>query len=176
MSTCPIRRLATPTLALALALGVSSCGGESPTSPSPASASSPLDVAGFYHVKWTLEVLRKSDGFQKQFECYGELTLLQEATNSSTSSLRGFAVVDTPSCQSGALDISGSVSSDGKIEFTMDGPKPSEGPCRGGKDVHFTGQVDPIGDDRRVSARGETDVTCPEFGEHTFTYTIRAIR
>jgi hypothetical protein len=40
--------------------------------------------------------------------------------------------------------------------------------------VHFSGQVTSAGTSVIVSARGVTTVTCPEFGEHEFTYLISA--
>jgi len=163
-------RLAAPALGLALAIGLSACGGgsESPTSVTP-----PPDVTGPYFLQWTLQVLRKSDGFQTQFQCYGQMTLGQSAATASTSSVSGFATVNS-GCAPESYDLRGSVSSGGAIEFDTNGPKPPEGPCPGGKNVHFTGQVTTAGNSVIVSARGVTTVTCPEFGEHEFTYLIQA--
>jgi hypothetical protein len=163
-------RLAAAPLLAALSLGLFACGGDDH---SPVSVAPPPDVAGPYFLGWTLQVLRKSDGFQKQFDCYGTMTLVQGATVASTSTLSGFAVVSS-ACAPESYDLGGSVSSGGAIEFTTDGPKPPEGPCPGGKNVHFTGQVTSAGDSRIISARGVTTVTCPEFGEHEFTYLITA--
>jgi hypothetical protein len=163
------RRLAAPALAVALGLGLAACGGGE----SPVSATPPPDVAGPYWVQWTLQVLRKSDGFQKQFDCYGTMTLVQGATTASTSTLSGFAVVNSV-CPPESYDLNGSVSSGGAIEFDTNGPKPPEGPCPGGKNVHFTGQVTSSDSFRTISARGVTTVTCPQYGEHEFTYLINA--
>ena len=162
-------RLAATTLLAALCLGLFACGGDD----NPVSVTPPPDVAGPYFLGWTLQVLRKSDGFQKQFDCYGTMTLVQGAAVASTSTLSGFAVVNSV-CPPESHDLGGSVSGGGAIEFTTDGPKPPEGPCPGGKNVHFTGQVTSSGTSRIISARGVTTVTCPQFGEHEFTYLITA--
>jgi hypothetical protein len=163
-----LRRGPGPLLA-ALSLGLFACGGDD----SPTSVTPPPDVAGSYYVGWTLQVLRKSDGFQKQFDCYGTMTLVQGAAAASASTLSGFAVVNSV-CPPESYDLRGSVSGGGAIQFTTDGPKPPEGPCPGGKSVHFTGQVSSYSASRIISARGVTTVTCPEFGEHEFTYLINA--
>ncbi len=151
----------------ALALALSGCGGddESPTAPTP-----PVDVAGAYYTSWTLQVLRKSDGFQKSFYCSGQLTLVQ-----GTTALSGFAVVGSP-CAPESYDLSGSIRAGGAIEFTTDGPRPTEGPCPGGKNVRFSGQVTSGDGWRTLSVRGVTTVTCPELGEHEFTYLIQGSR
>jgi uncharacterized Zn-binding protein involved in type VI secretion len=164
------RRFAAPALAVALSLGLTACGGDGD---SPTSATPPPDVAGPYFLQWTLQVLRKSDGFQKQFQCYGQMTLVQGTATASTSTLSGFATV-TSGCAPESYDLSGTVSSGGAIEFNTNGPKPPEGPCPGGKNVHFSGQVTSSGSSVIVSARGVTTVTCPEFGDHEFTYLINA--
>jgi hypothetical protein len=165
-----IRPLTAPALGLALAIGLTACGGDSG---SPTAVTPPPDVAGPYFLQWTLQVLRKSDGFQKEFQCYGQMTLVQGSATASTSSLSGFAVVSS-GCAPESYDLSGSVSSGGAIEFNTNGPKPPEGPCPGGTNVHFSGQATSSGSSVVVSARGVTTVTCPEFGEHEFTYLISA--
>jgi hypothetical protein len=159
-------------LVVALGLGLAACGGddESPTSVTP-----PPDVAGRYSLTWTLQVLRKSDGFQKQFFCYGQMTLSQGTAAASTASLGGFAAV-TAGCAPESYDLSGTVGAGGAVEFTTSGPKPPEGPCPGGRNVRYSGQITSSGDRRYLSARGVTTVTCPEFGEHEFTYLINASR
>ena len=164
------RHLVAPVLAVAL--GLSACGGDGGT---PVSVTPPPDVSGPYFVQWTLQVLRKSDGFQKQFDCYGTMTLVQGTATASTSSLSGFAVVNSV-CPPESYDLNGSVSSGGAIEFNTNGPKPPEGPCPGGQNVHFTGEVTSSGTSRIISARGVTTVTCPQYGEHEFTYLISASR
>jgi hypothetical protein len=164
-------RFAAPALVVALGLGLSACGDDG----SPTSLTPPPDVAGPYFLQWTLQVVRKSDGFQKQFQCYGQMTLVQGTATASTSTLSGFAVVSS-GCAPESYDLSGSISSGGAIEFNTDGPKPPEGPCPGGKNVHFSGQVTSSGTSRILSARGVTTVQCPEFGEHEFTYLIQASR
>ncbi len=165
-----VRRLAVPALALALAVGFIACGGDEDhiTSVTP-----PPDAAGPYFLQWTLQVLRKSDGFQKQFQCYGQMTLVQGTATASVSTLSGFASV-TSGCVPESYDLNGSVSSGGAIEFNTNGPKPPEGPCPGGKNVHFSGQVTSSGSSVILSARGVTTVTCPQFGEHEFTYLVQA--
>jgi hypothetical protein len=42
--------------------------------------------------------------------------------------------------------------------------------------VRYSGQITSSGDWRHLSARGVTTVTCPEFGEHEFTYLIDGSR
>ena len=172
MMTCRKSRFAAPGLAVALSLGLASCGGdaESPTSVTP-----PPDVAGAYYTSWTLQVLRKSDGFRKSFSCSGQLTLVQGTSGASSEPLSGFAVVGTP-CTAESYDLSGRVSTGGAIEFTANGPRPTEGPCPGGKDVRFSGQVTSQDGWRSLSARGVTSVTCPQFGDHEFTYLIEGSR
>jgi hypothetical protein len=164
------RRFAAPALAVALSLGLVACGGDDDqiTSVTP-----PPDVAGPYFLQWTLQVLRKSDGFQKQFQCYGTMTLVQGTATASTSTLSGFTTV-TSGCAPESYDLNGTVSSGGAIEFNTNGPKPPEGPCPGGTNVHFTGQATSSGSSVIVSARGVTTVTCPQYGEHEFTYLINA--
>ena len=157
MNRDSIRRLAAPALGLALSLGLTSCGGDSQ---SPTAIIPPPDVTGPYFLSWTLQVLRKSDGFQKQFQCYGQMTLGQSAAASSTSTLSGFATVNS-GCAPESYDLNGSVRSGGAIEFNTNGPKPPEGPCPGGKNVHFSGRSrppalpssSPRGESRRSPAR-----------------------
>jgi hypothetical protein len=162
-------RFVVPALAAALAFGLAACGGDNHIT----SVAPPPDVAGPYFLQWTLQVLRKSDGFQKQFTCYGQMTLVQGAATVSVSTLSGFTTVAS-SCPPESSDLNGSVSSGGAIEFNTDGPKPPEGPCPGGTNVHFTGQVTASGSSGILSARGVTTVTCPQFGDHEFTYLINA--
>jgi hypothetical protein len=164
-------RLAAPALVVALGVGLVSCGGDD----SPTAATPPPDVAGRYSLTWTLQVLRKSDGFQKQFQCYGTMTLVQGVAAGSTSGLSGFASV-TWGCAPESYDLNGSVRAGGAVDFTTNGPKPPEGPCPGGKNVRFSGQVSTSDSYASLSARGVTTVTCPEFGEHEFTYLIDGSR
>ena len=124
-----------------------------------------LDVAGKYSLRWTLQVLRKSNRFQKQFQCYGQMTLLQGASGSAR--LTGFAVVSS-GCAPESYNPTGTVATSGAIEFTTNGPKPPEGPCPGGTNVRYSGQVTASDSHRFISARGVTTVTCPDFGEHDF--------
>ena len=164
------RRLSAAALAALLTLGLAACGGDSdPITSSPP----PPDVAGPYSLQWTLQVLRKSDGFQKAFTCYGQMTLVQGTAAASVAPLSGFAVVSS-GCAPESSDLNGSISSGGAIEFNTNGPKPPEGPCPGGKNVHFSGQLTTSGSRNVVSARGVTTVTCPQYGEHEFTYLISA--
>lgn len=166
MTPGSISRLVVAALAVPLALGLAACGG----SDSPVSASPPPNVAGGYYLQWTLQVLRKSDGFQTQFQCSGRMTLVQGA---ASTSLSGFAVVDY-GCPPESYDLSGTIKEGGAIEFTTNGPKPPEGPCPGGKGVRFTGQVTTTDSYSILNARGVTTVTCPQFGDHEFTYLISA--
>jgi hypothetical protein len=166
------RSLAGPAgVVLVGALLVSGCGGDSdsPSSPTPP----PSDVAGRYGATWTIQVLRKSDGFQKQFFCYGSMTLTETGTSGSATALGGFATV-TSNCAPESYDLKGSIVSGGEIAFTTNGPKPPEGPCPGGKNVEFSGQLTSSGSYRSISARGVSTVTCPEFGEHQLTYLLQA--
>jgi hypothetical protein len=157
---------------LAAVLALSGCGGDdaSPTSPTP-----PPDVSGRYSLTWTIQVLRKSDGFQKQFYCYGQLTLVQPEGTASPGALSGFAAV-TSGCVPESYDLSGSVAPGGAIEFTSQGPNPPEGPCPGGANVRYSGEVTSVDSRRYLSARGVTNVVCPEFGEHEFTYLLNGTK
>jgi hypothetical protein len=170
MFTRSTRRVLAPALAAALCLGLVACGSDDDriTSVTP-----PPDVAGPYFLQWTLQVLRRSDGFQKQFQCFGTMTLVQGTTSASTSTLSGFATV-TSGCAPESYDLSGTVGSGGAIEFNTSGPKPPEGPCPGGRNVRFSGQVTSSGSSVILSARGVTTVSCPQLGEHEFTYLISA--
>ena len=129
-------RILAPAVAVALSLGLAACGGDDQVT----SVTPPPDVAGPYALQWTLQVLRKSDGFQKEFTCYGQMTLVQGAATGSVASLSGFTVVNS-GCAPESYDLNGSIGSGGAIEFTTNGPKPPEGPCPGGKNVRFSGQV-----------------------------------
>lgn len=162
----PKGRAAAAVFAVVLACGPAACGHDTPTSlPAP-------EVAGTYFLSWTFQVLRKSDGFQKQFQCTGTMTLVQDGGAAGTASLSGFATV-TYGCPPLSSGLSGTVSSTGAIGFTIDGPRPPEGPCPGGRSVRFSGLVSP-GDVTFVSARGVATVSCPEYGEHEFTYLLEA--
>lgn len=152
-----------------LVVVLSACGGDS-TSPV-AVSTPPPDVAGRYFAQWTLQVLRKSDGFQTQFLCYGTLTLNQQ-TASGVSTLSGFSAIQPP-CAPESFDLTGSVVGGGEIRLTSGGPKPTQGPCPGGSNVHFSGQVIPAaGTAAQIALRGVTTVSCPQFGEHQFTYIL----
>ena len=167
MISRPRHRFAAPALVVAFGLGLAACGGDE----SPTSATPPPAVGGSYFVQWTLQVLRKSDGFRTQFQCYGTMTLVQAPPAGSTSALSGFAVVNS-GCAPESYDLTGSVSAGGAIEFTTNGPKPPEGSCPGGRSVRFSGQVSTSDSFVSLSTRGLTTVTCPQFGEHEFTYLV----
>jgi hypothetical protein len=156
---------------VALVLALAACGDDGPTTPTPP----PADVAGNYWLTWTLQVLRRSDGFQTQFYCAGSITLVEGTATGSTAPLTGFAVVDLP-CAPESFDLQGSVNALGAIQFTTDGPPPLEGPCPGAQDVRFSGQVTEQSGWHSLSARGVASVTCPEFGEHEFTYLLNGGR
>ena len=154
---------------LAAAAGLVGCGDDA-TTPTP--VTNLPDVAGSYYSSWTLQVLRKSDGFQKQFSCPGQMTL----SASASGALTGFAVVEPP-CAPESYDLTGKLLPGGALEITTGGPPPTEGPCPGGKNVSYTGQATPAtGRASSLSLRGVTDVTCPQFGEHQFTYLIESNR
>ena len=78
-----------------------------------------------------------------------------------------FAVVSS-GCAPESYNPTGTVATSGAIEFTTNGPKPPEGPCPGGTNVRYSGQVTASDSHRFISARGVTTVTCPDFGEHDF--------
>jgi hypothetical protein len=158
--------------ALGLGLILAACGGDSsPTAP----VTPPPDVAGSYYASWTLQVLRKSDGFQNSFYCSGQLTLVQGPSAAGTAPLTGFAVVSYP-CAAESYDLRGTVVAGGGVDFKTNGPRPLEGPCPGGQSVAFSGQITSQDGWRSLSARGVTTVQCPQFGEHEFTYLIQGSR
>ncbi len=168
------RPIAAAFLSVVLALTLAGCGDDegvtTPTTPPP-------NIAGTYYGSWVLQVLRKSDGFQKQFLCSGRVTFQQTGAGASTAALTGFAGVDSP-CTPESWDLTeGTVRAGGALEFTTSGPAPIEGPCPGGKGVRFAGQATAASNSPyRLSARGVTNVTCPQYGEHEFTYIIDAWR
>ena len=172
------RSVAAPFLSLVLAFSLAGCGDDNDSITTPTKpATPPPNIAGTYYGSWVLQVLRKSDGFQKQFRCYGRITFRQSGTSTSTAALTGFAGADSP-CTPESWDLSeGAVRAGGALEFTTSGPAPLEGPCPGGKDVKFAGQSTPASSGSyRLSARGVTNVSCPQYGEHEFTYIIDAWR
>jgi hypothetical protein len=159
------RFLAGTTLA-ALALGLASCGADAPHDVA--------TVSGSYSATWTLEVLRLSDGFQTQFSCPGRLTLSQGAATGGVLPISGFATVSPP-CAPESYSLNGTLAEGGVIDFTTGGPPPTQGPCPGGRNVHFSGQFErSSGIALSLSVRGATQVQCPEFGAHTFTYLLNA--
>jgi len=153
---------------------VGACGDSEETpSTGPSSGAIP-QVAGIYTGSsfWVHQVLRTSDGFMKSFTCSGSLTLTQRpGISGSSDQIQGFAVVSSP-CPPISFDLSGSVAGDGSIQFVSGGPKPPEGPCPAAPTVTYTGGIF----DRRLNVRGSATVTCPEFGEHKFTYIISAFK
>ncbi len=157
-------------LGVGLVSGMAGCGDDGGT-PTSVAAETPA-VAGSYSAGWTLQVLRRSDGFQKEFSCWGRMTL----SSTTTGTLTGFVTVETL-CPATSFDVSGRVLPGGVVEITSGGPRPPEGPCPGGSGVRFTGQATPAtGRATQLSLRGVTEVTCPEFGEHQFTYLVEANR
>jgi hypothetical protein len=162
-------------LSIALALAIAGCGDDNgvttPIDPPP-------EVAGRYSGTWMLQVLRKSDGFQKAFECNTSVTLQQSGTSGSTAVISGQSVVYCVGKPVASYDILGVVTAGGAVTFVTDAPPPPEGPCPGGRGVSFSGRTTSSSDDRyrRLSARGVTNVTCPQFGEHQFTYILDAFR
>ncbi len=159
---------------VALALAIAACGDDHDGVTR--SVTPPPNVSGNYFGGWTLQVLRKSDGFRKQFHCEGVVALQQSETSTSNAVLSGWATAGPP-CSTATYDLRGVVRVNGSFEFASDGPAPPEGPCRGGQGVTFSGLiiVSNLGGGM-LSARGVADVTCPEFGEHRLTYIIEAWR
>ncbi len=160
---------------VALALAIAACGDDHDGVTRPVTP--PPNVGGNYTGYWTLQVLRKSDGFKKQFYCQAWLAVQQAETDTSTAKLSGWVRVDSP-CSPESYELEGTVAAGGAIEFTTDGPAPPEGPCPGGTGVRFSGQQ-ALMDSRSqygLSARGVTNVSCPQYGEHQFTYIIEARR
>jgi hypothetical protein len=164
--TLTIQRRTIVTL-LVLALGLTGCGDDSPTAPSP-----PMDVAGAYWLQVRLDVRRHSDGFERSFVSVGSLTLVQGPAAGRTAPLTGFAVTGVSPTVS--HDLEGTIDADGVIQFTTDAPPPSEGPCPGGENVWFAGQARVEGGTLLLTLRGTTVVTCPEFGDHDFAYRLDA--
>jgi hypothetical protein len=103
------------------------------------------------------------------------LTLQQASATGDLAHLSGFAVVDSP-CAPESCDLTGSVRAGGAVSFTTDGPRPPEGPCPGGTAVPLSGQITSQDQWRTLAVRGAVTVTCPQFGEHEFTYLINANR
>jgi hypothetical protein len=166
------RRFAALVPAAAILLYFAACGGDDD---SPTSVTPPPDVSGTYYARWTLQVLRKSDGFQKAFYCSGQLTLTQGTTAGATATLSGFAVAGSP-CAPESYDLQGTIVTGGAVEFTTNAPRPTEGTCPGGKNVRFSGEITAQDGWRQVSVRGVTTVSCPSFGDHEFTYLIEGSR
>jgi len=132
-------------------------------------------VAGVYTSSafWVHQVLRTSDGFMTSFTCSGSITLTQQPnpSNETADRLIGFAVVGAP-CPAVSFDLTGSIGSDGTLQFVSGGPKPPQGPCPAASAVSYSGGVF----DRRLNVRGTGLVMCPEFGEHRFTYIVGGSR
>jgi len=168
-------------LALASALALGACGSDSddgtPTGATPTNTGTGAvpQVAGVYSNSqlWVHQVLRTSDGFITSFTCSGSITLTQRpgAASGRGDTITGFAVVGSP-CPPVSFDLSGSVGADGTINFVSGGPKPPQGPCPPAANVPYSGGV--FG--RQINLRGSAVVTCPEFGEHRFTYLISAFK
>jgi hypothetical protein len=150
-------------------VAIPGCGNDrTPTTPTPTAQPTPNpppDVSGRYSGTLTLQVLRMSDNFQTSFNCGATMTVTQTP---QTATLGGFFVSSAP-CEPVSFDLAGMVQAGGATTIRTNGPRPPMGPCPGGKDVDFTGIFTTTGT-RSVSARGTTKVTCPEFGDHTFTY------
>lgn len=147
---------------LGMALAAVGCGDDA----SPTRAAVPaVNVSGKWVASsdfWTLQVYRIDDGFTTSFRCGGSMTLTQDGTR-----LSGFAVVGYP-CAPISFDVTGTVDGGGAISLETGGPPPTEGPCPGGENVEYSGQVQ----GSQLSARGVTVVDCPTYGEHRFTYLI----
>jgi hypothetical protein len=149
----------------ALSLGLVACGTDAPQDVP--------QVAGTYTATWTLQVLRRSDGFQTQFSCPGRLTFSEGAAAGGVIPISGFAVV-TPPCAPESYNLNGTLGDGGTIDFTTGGPPPTQGPCPGGRNVHFSGQLERASGALSLSARGAIEVQCPDFGSHLFTYLLSA--
>jgi hypothetical protein len=153
-------------IALVFAL---SCGS---TSTAPTAAPPQLSGVWVGSPFWTLQVTRLSDNFQTSFTCPGRMTLSEATAVNGAASLSGFAVASAP-CAPVSFDLTGTIDSNGTLTLTTGGPPPTQGPCPGGTNVTYSGQVTGT-NFQNVSARGVTTVQCPEFGAHTFTYLLAA--
>jgi hypothetical protein len=144
-------------LVVALGLGLAACSGESD---GPTTATPPPRVGGDYYVNWTLQVLRKSDGFQKQF-VLRPMTLVQNPPVGSTSTLSGLfvdrAARPSPTTSAGASAQTG-------CRVHHERLPPPEGPCPGGKNLRYSGHVRTDDNGTTMRTRGVTTVTCPQFG------------
>jgi len=158
------------TLALLTLCG---CGGDPPTSGTPALP----NVAGTYagYEVWLVQFFRNHDGFDGSFHCNGSITLVQ----SPTGALSGFVVVDQP-CPPASFELSGSVRADGSLTFTTGSPRPYEGQCPSAPGVTYAGVVGRLSGSEmsELSARGSANVFCPGPGEgdHRFDYIFRGYR
>ena len=159
------RILAAAVLALALA-----CGGRAT---SPTTISVP-QLAGVWRGNnfWTLQVTRLSDNFQISFTCPGTMTLSEGPFVNGVAQLTGFVVASAP-CAPVSYDLVGTVQVNGTLSITTGGPPPTQGPCPGGSNITYAGQVTGTAFES-LSARGVTTVQCPEFGAHSFTYLLAA--
>ena len=142
------------------------CGGSSSTTVTSPTITFP-DVSGRYSGTWTLQVLRLSDNFQTSFNCPATATV----TQTPGSGLLGGFVVSSAPCEPVSFDLTGTVQPGSIVTLRTNGPRPPEGPCPGGTNVDYTGAVSTTGT-RVMSLRGATKVTCPEFGDHSFTYIL----
>ena len=166
-------RILAPAVAVALSLGLAACGGDDDqiTSVTP-----PPDVAGPYFLQWTLQVLRKSDGFQKQFE------LLRPDDARPGGGHR----LDAPPCRASPWSApaarpspttSTAASAPGaRSSSTRTARSRPRGPAPAARTSTSRARSRPPARRVIVSARGVTTVTCPQFGEHEFTYLINAVR
>lgn len=126
-------------------------------------------IAGTYSSSslWLVQVLRFSDNFTTSFTCQGTLTIAQ----ATSGALSGFAVVGAP-CPPLSFPLAGAVRADGIITVNTGGPRPPQGPCPATLSVDYSG----LASGNSLSVRGSTIVTCPEFGDHRFTYIVSARR
>jgi hypothetical protein len=113
-------------LALLAVMGLSACGDGDDGPVIPVEPAFPVtNWSGTYSNSqlWLVTFERASDGWRSSYTCPGTLTLSQGAQSGSSAPLTGFFVVNQP-CPPGTFELSGSVSGDGSVTFTTDGPRP----------------------------------------------------
>lgn len=91
---------------------LSGCGGgdSAPTGPTFP------DITGTYSGNWTLEVTNQNNGQSASASCPGSVTVASQSEDSFSGSYRIDATQD---CNNDSGDISGSVRTDGGINFTL---------------------------------------------------------
>ena len=152
------RRFLAPAVAVALSLGLAACGGDDD---SITSVTPPPDVAGPYFLQWTLQVLRKSDGFQKQFQCYGTMTLVQGTATASTATAVGLRHRHLGLRPGVLRPQRHRRAPEGRSSSTRTARSRPRGPVPAAQNVHFTGQVTSSGSSRDRVRPGRHDRDLP---------------